>query len=79
MILLKQISHYYREAEPFVKVSDADIEKIDNSVLVRAILSKYREDQAREPAGSPGSIGGDRKSTRLNSSHVSESRMPSSA
>ena len=58
MILLKQISHYYREAEPFVKVSDADIEKIDNSVLVRAILSKYREDQAREPAGSPGSIGG---------------------
>ena len=27
----------------------------------------------------PASVAGDRKSTRLNSSHVSESRMPSSA
>ena len=31
------------------------------------------------PANFAGRVGADRKSTRLNSSHVSESRMPSSA
>ena len=36
-------------------------------------------DVLRDTLGLTGSKEGDRKSTRLNSSHVSESRMPSSA
>ena len=42
---------------------------------LKAVISKYKltkQDVLQ-------AIGGDRKSTRLNSSHVSESRMPSSA
>ena len=38
------------------------------------ILTSYRHDRAADPAA-----GTDRKSTRLNSSHIQKSRMPSSA
>ena len=48
------------------KVIEAWIELIkDGDLITNGLASLYR--------------GGDRKSTRLNSSHMSESRMPSSA
>ena len=46
---------------------------IDNGVLVFAAVL------GASVAGVPGAIIGDRKSTRLNSSHIPLSRMPSSA
>ena len=49
---------------------------------VRAFLDGGRKGQLDLPTARAGGFAGgflDRKSTRLNSSHVSESRMPSSA
>ena len=51
-------------------------ERCDGQVRVTADLLGLSE---RQPPFCPPLLAGDRKSTRLNSSHVSESRMPSSA
>ena len=49
------------------------------SASSEAIIKEQRQITREKLLASPGLIIGDRKSTRLNSSHVSESRMPSSA
>ena len=42
-------------------------------------MSMKKKKKAKAEEGAEGAAGGDRKSTRLNSSHSSVSRMPSSA
>ena len=62
--------------------------KISSELVYEGTFIKLRNDRVQLPDGSettreyfrhPGAVVIDRKSTRLNSSHVSESRMPSSA
>ena len=77
------------EAGASVVVADADLEAAETTAkeLVehgRSAMAMYADvgdadDVHRLVADTIGWRGRDRKSTRLNSSHVSESRMPSSA
>ena len=54
--------------------------RLNNRKIKDALGGKPRLLSADEVVAATGHpVGGDRKSTRLNSSHVSESRMPSSA
>ena len=48
-------------------------------VLLPEMFTHLSENREAKKAAAETLPGGDRKSTRLNSSHVSESRMPSSA
>ena len=59
----------------------ADVASLDynNRILVDAGLKRIQQHQCRAGILALLDIAKDRKSTRLNSSHMSESRMPSSA
>ena len=84
----ENLHRIYREIEmPLVAVL-FDMER--NGVLLdKDLLSKLSrefgekmgeiEKKAHEQAGQPFNLNSDRKSTRLNSSHIQKSRMPSSA
>ena len=52
---------------------------IEKSVIVQTVTSYDETPELLAIAETDEMVAGDRKSTRLNSSHMSESRMPSSA
>ena len=72
-----------------ITVNDKPLEKAFPRLTLRQIIQlplemagltgKYSINATVYGGGPTGQAGADRKSTRLNSSHVSESRMPSSA
>ena len=71
-----------KRGEPAKNVAVYDLElrrKIDSQLIERACDFMQRSAKAGKPFFSYVPLTQDRKSTRLNSSHVSESRMPSSA
>ena len=59
----------------------SDLSPADARAVFRAMTVDTRPPGSLDPVASveDDKVAGDRKSTRLNSSHVSESRMPSSA
>ena len=70
------LARRFHAAGASVVVADRDA---TNLAAVEKELNTVRPGSAFAVAADIGSEQGDRKSTRLNSSHVSESRMPSSA
>src|SRR3546814_8365210 len=61
--------------------SDEDLDKVEQAVRasVRAMRAGGILARAQQPAAGPEALPTDRKSTRLNSSHLCAYRMPSSA
>ena len=78
-------AHQIREMERLdalgfaVRVSTRRKRSTTSSTKSRRGSSESRLQRARIPGSDHAAHPGDRKSTRLNSSHMSESRMPSSA
>ena len=69
-----------KECDEIVKEAHRILEKIDDQVYIKVPVS-YEGIKAIKKLKAEGVnvTATDRKSTRLNSSHMSESRMPSSA